>query len=554
VSRTIAGVTRRTFISTVASAALTLPARARAQAVPREILYNGIVLPAPWPPMRRELTAEPHPPPYLLSPPGTINIDLGRQLFVDDFLIGESSLYRQFHAATYHAGNPILAPEREWERQDPHSKLTGNPANHAAMPFSDGVFYDPDDRIFKMWYMAGYQHHTALALSTDGMNWDRPSLGIVRGTNIVSTMPRDSNTVWLDLDAPPATRFKMAAYEMKASALRLFTSADGIRWSPQGVSGRCGDRSTVFKNAFRNVWVYSLRDDGNGMQRFRRYFETRDFPAARWPDGGPVAWVGADRADHTRPEMPTIHRELYTLDAVAYESVLLGLFTVFRGERPDREKPNDLCVAFSRDGFHWSRDFRDPFIPVSEQRGDWNWANVQSAGGVCTVVGDRLHFYVSGRQGVPGTQLPGTCSTGLATLRRDGFASVTDTWPQGAARQTGLRPGLTTRPLHFSGGHLFVNADVTGELRVEVLDRSGHAIEAFSAQRCVPVRGDSTHAAVTWTGGANLSTLAGQPVRFRFLLSNARLFAFWVSRSTRGESTGYMGAGGPAFPSGRDGH
>jgi len=34
------------------------------------------------------------------------------------------------------------------------------------------------------------------------------------------------------------------------------------------------------------------------------------------------------------------------------------------------------------------------------------------------------NFYVSGRQGVPGTSLPGICSTGLAKLRRDGFASM----------------------------------------------------------------------------------------------------------------------------------
>ena len=34
---------------------------------------------------------------------------------------------------------------------------------------------------------------------------------------------------------------------------------------------------------------------------------------------------------------------------------------------------------------------RTPFVPCSERRGDWNWGNVQSAGGVCLVVeGDEL--------------------------------------------------------------------------------------------------------------------------------------------------------------------
>jgi hypothetical protein len=104
----------------------------------------------------------------------------------------------------------------------------------------------------------------------------------------------------------------------------------------------------------------------------------------------------------------------------------------------------------------------------------------------------------------------------------------------------------------FSGAHLFVNADVSGELRVEVLDRSGHAIEAFAAARCMPVRGNSTRARVAWSDQADLSRLAGQPVRFRFLLSSGRLFSFWVSRSAQGESRGYLGAGGPGYRSYRD--
>ena len=41
---------------------------------------------------------------------------------------------------------------------------------------------------------------------------------------------------------------------------------------------------------------------------------------------------------------------------------LLGLFTIYRGERNEREKPNDVCVGFSRDGFHWARPARGAFI------------------------------------------------------------------------------------------------------------------------------------------------------------------------------------------------
>ena len=197
-------------------AALAWPAISRAQSTaPRRTLHNGIVLAEPWPPRRAQLSAAPERPPYLASPPAVINIDIGRQLFVDDFLIEESSLHREFHQARYHPGNPVLRPERPFERHDPYAAMTGTAPSASAMLFSDGVFYDPADRLFKMWYMAGYQQHTALAMSRDGLSWERPSLDVVPGTNIVSTQARDSNTVWLDLDAAnPGERFKMAGYDL----------------------------------------------------------------------------------------------------------------------------------------------------------------------------------------------------------------------------------------------------------------------------------------------------------------------------------------------------
>ena len=545
-------MTRRAFLQ-AAAAGLAAPAIARGQAgASRVTLYNGITLPRPWPPIRAGLSDLPQPPPYVASPPAVINIDTGRQLFVDDFLIEESTLHRTFHQASYHPGNPVLTPASDWERRDPHGALTGNAPSPSAMVFSDGVFFDPADSLWKMWYMAGYQQATALATSRDGLSWDRPRFGVVPGTNIVSTQPRDSNTVWLDLEArDPAERYKMAGYDLGLKALRLHASRDGVYWRQVGVSGPCGDRSTFFYNPFRKVWVFSLRHDDSGMNRSRRYIERADFATATWTAAEPVAWVGADTADLARPEMARVPRQLYNLDAVAYESVMLGLLAIYRGERSDREKPIDLCVGFSRDGFHWSRVSREPFISVSEREGDWNWANVQSAGGGCVINGDRLHFYVSGRRGVPGTALPGACSTGLATLRRDGFASLSDAWPAGTARVTAGAAVVTTRPIHFSGGHLFVNAEVDGELRVEVLGRDGRTLDAFTAERCVPVTGHGTRLPVQWSG-AQLEDLTGQAVRFRFRLQRARLYAFWVSPSARGESRGYLAAGSPGHAAHQD--
>ena len=53
----------------------------------KHVLYNGIELPEPWPPRAEDFPNDPQRPPYLASPPEVIPIDVGRQLFVDDFLV-----------------------------------------------------------------------------------------------------------------------------------------------------------------------------------------------------------------------------------------------------------------------------------------------------------------------------------------------------------------------------------------------------------------------------------------------------------------------------------
>ena len=133
-------------------------------------------------------------PPYLVETPDVIPIDVGRQLFVDDFLIAETTLKRTFHQPEFHPACPIFKAEKTWEiRRD-----TGS-----AAPFSGGVWYDPADGTFKMWYMAGTGCFFGYATSLDGIHWERPKLDTTRfGDNVLDIEPiqRDSSTVWLDLE------------------------------------------------------------------------------------------------------------------------------------------------------------------------------------------------------------------------------------------------------------------------------------------------------------------------------------------------------------------
>ncbi len=506
------------------------------------VLYNGIALPSEWPPRYTTVpTREPMMVPYLHTIPDVIPIDVGRQLFVDDYLIEPSTLTRRYHSAKYAFDRPVLAADQPWESEP----LKREPPTARAMPFSDGVWYDPGDHSFKLWYMAGVNRYTCMATSDNGVDWMKPKFDVVPGTNVVSRLGRDSSTIWLDLlERDPSKRYKMFLYQRPEDShqMSLFFSADGIHWSEcAGKSGPTRDRCTAFYNPFRKKWVFSIKaTTPREFGRRRQYHEHDDaLGGLGWRDGEPQMWVGADRLDQGRPEYG-VHPELYNLDAVAYESLLLGLFVIWTGEGGGgRPKPNQVFVAFSRDGFHWHRPHREPFIPVSDTPGSWNYGNVQSAGGACLVNGDRLHFYVSGRQGVAGTDRPGVCATGLATLRRDGFASL-EAGPD--------RRYVTTRPVRFRGRHLFVNTAVPdGELRVEALDVDRRPIEPYSLEKAVPVRVDSTRHPVEWTGAPDLSRLANSPVRFRFHLTNGSLYAFWVSASESGASNGYVAAGGPGL-------
>ena len=518
-----------------------------------EVLYNGIELPEVWPPRSEKVTREPMPVPYREHRPEVVPIDRGRQLFVDDFLIEQTTLTRTYHTANYHPANPLLTADRPWE--------SANDTFFAA-PFSDGVWYDPTDRKFKLWYLAGDLTKTCYAESSDGIQWHKPKLPVVEGTNIVHIANRDSATLWLDHTATnPQHRFKAFFTESgKGWQLTYRTSGDGIRWSaPLAASSIRGDRTTVFYNPFRRVWCLSERINSKELIRTRAYLEESDpLRLIQKTTGngkqaalnGSVPWLGADRLDphHTDPRWQAIEPQLYNFDAVAYESLMLGLFTIWQGPENDvsrklgNQKRNEVLLGFSRDGFHFSRPDRRPFLPCNEVKDAWNWGNVQSVGGGCLVVGDQLYFYVSGRA-LDASGKQGRMSTGLATLRRDGFASMN------AAKQTGT---LLTRPLTFKGSHLHVNTKCpAGELKAEVLNLAGEPIGPFTLENCQGVSTDATRVGLTWKNG-DLAKLASQTVRLRFHLTNGSLYSFWVSAEATGASQGYIAAGGPGFENGID--
>lgn len=529
---------------------------------PKPILYNGIELPYEWPPRRLDPDSdEPMPVPYLRHPPkASIPIDLGRQLFVDDFLIESTDLKRTFHRAKQFEGNPVFKAETERELGPSNEGERGE----AATTFlgQGGVFWDPAENHFRMFYVAGWRGPLSLATSTDLKTWTRhgPLLGEgLRWTGPKLTTAGSDNCAWLDLNAKdPAARIKYLTCWMhvpKEQRPPGFNHSlhvgDGRTWSnavPTDIAA--DDYCSFFFNPFRKKWCFSIKQTER-RGRCRYYHESDEFlKGSDWSKA--VYWTNADRLDKPEPEgrYPGAgdKPQLYSLNAVAYESLMVGMHYIHRGPKNEIcgkggfPKLIDLELGFSRDGFHWHRPDRGGFIVGTRTEGAWDRAYLHSTAGVFAVLDDQLVFPYTGTSGIaPGGKrgMYTGASIGLATLRRDGFASM----------DAGEKPGtLTTRPIKFQGEHLFVNFSAPqGELRVEVLTLENKNYGPFTAEKCVPLRGDSTRQRVTWDGAESLARASNKNVKLRFTLTNGSLYAFWVTPDANGASHGYLGAGGPGY-------
>ncbi len=511
---------------------------------------------------------------------GGIRIDAGRQLFVDDLLIEQTNLLRTFHKPRVHAGNPVMVPETPGE-------MNGGMNPCATMAT---VLFDPRDGLFKAWYMAGWDDGFGHAVSEDGLSWRRPVLDVVPGTNLfLPRLPgyiRHNASVVLDHEAAdPSERFRMFAFYRAGTGqwprqnpvpmpspvevAFIYTSSDGIHWTNRGRTGPCGDTTTLFRNPFRNTWVYSIRTFRGARGRGRSYWEHQDFvKSAQWDEGAPADWLGTDGLD--RPDsVLQLRPELYKMDAVAYESMMIGLFGIYYGPpnhvawAENVPKIVDLHLGFSRDGVRWDRPDRTAFLRASRVPGAWDYGYLQSSGGICLIVNDELRFYYGGFSGLSpklGRATPAGGTLGMATLRRDGFASMDgpgECMPpvlasghrdEAAVESTDARGVLTTRPVLFSGRYLFVNARVLkADMRVEILHEDYSAIAGLRADDCVPIRGDSTRHAVLWSSGASLESYAGRAVRLRFWMNSGEFYSFWVADGIEGRSGGYLAGGGPGF-------
>jgi len=480
-------------------------------------------------------------------------VDIGsrRELFVDSALVDkiEGSAQLQLHRPV--ARELAMTHDASWE---------GTSSGYHT------VFRDGD--IYRLYYrglhlevtekgidLGRHKPFYCMAESRDGITWTRPELGIVefegsKKNNIILSGPGTHNfSPFKDPnpDCPPEARYKaLGGLHSNGGGLLAFQSADGVHWS------RMVEEAVITVGAFDSQNL-AFWDSTIGKYRaFYRIFSGGETTAEVWKPEGIRAvrmatsddfinWdEGADLVYEDSPEM-----ELYTNQVNPYvraPHLMIGLPTVYveRGWSPsmralpdaeDREARANAHLRYgtgltevqlmaSRDGVHFKR-WNEAFMrPGIERPGTWQYGQQYAANNAVITksslpgAGDELSIYAS-ESGWHGD------SNALRryTLRLDGFVSVSASAKGGE---------LTTKPLIFSGAELELNfsSSAAGALRVEIQDADGAPIEGFALDDCHEVFGDSLARTVSWKNDASLKDLAGKPVRLRFVLNDADLYAY----------------------------
>ena len=432
------------------------------------------------------------------------------QLFLDDHLVSsKNNITRQYHPFQKYTNNPIMVVDQPWE----HNVINCT----TVLPTEDGTGY-------RMWYYCWSKRtdpdrsHGLYATSKDGIKWEKPKLGMipwkVNGSKENNMVGAGSSVLHTPDDPDPARRYKAIA----PGSYKFSASPDGIRW--QNLSKEqifsAGDTGHVFWDPLTKKYRgYAKVNATVSGQRRRAIGFSEDTTFENW---APLRLVMApDDFDDRWAKPGSIQRtHFYNCPMVVYQNMYIGFMMVYRAEDDEGyfHGPMFMEIVTSRDGVHWLRQEgeRTPMLPCGpERKFDHGMVTVSSL----IAVGDELRLYYSGYDGLH-DYLPFHSAVGLATLRKDGFASL----------DGGDNPGtFTTKRLKGLKGKLRLNCEAGGGLlQVEVLDGGGRVIPGYGKKDFNEPRGDGVDQVVSWQEHEELP--AGQVLRLRFSLKNAAIYSF----------------------------
>lgn len=375
---------------------------------------------------------------------------------------------------------------------------------------------------------------TCVAVSDDGVEWRRPSLGLfeVGGT-------RDNNVVLADdppfshnfspfLDTRPGVpageRFK-ALSGVEASGLVGWRSGDGFRWervreAPLMTDGMFDSQNVAFWSEAEGCYACYMRTwTGEEYTGFRSVSRATSTDFLTWTESRPMTFTG-EGLEHiyTNQTHPYFRApEVYVAVAARFmpgRAVLDAESAARLGVDPGYFLDcSDAVLLTSRGGLTYDRTFREAFLRPGVGLENWVSRSNYPALNLVQTGPAEMSLYVNQNYAQP------TAALHRYSLRLDGLASL----------HAGFKGGvLTTKALRFEGDALELNyaTSAAGGLRVEIVGADGEAIPGFGLEAAGELIGNDVGGAARWAGNADLRALQGRPVRLRFHLRDGDLYSW----------------------------
>lgn len=348
--------------------------------------------------------------------------------------------------------------------------------------------------------------------------------------------------------------------------LHLCRSRDGLGWeylSQVAIPFLCDTQNQMLYDPWRHRYVAYVRafPEVSGPYHYKRCVarvEVADLYAMPWPhglnphnrkpEGHDFPYIndeleivmGPDEGDPPMTDLynPCMHiypwaQDVYLAFPSMYRCWSYGQGNVSAGRDHRGEFLNDgifeTQLAVSRDGVSFTR-YRTPYLHAgmvrntSGSEGDLDCGLMMMGIGMLRRGDEIWQYYFGGRrthEEKRQAESAGRTGEGIfrAVQRLDGFVSV-DADHRGGE--------LVTPPVTFAGSRLRINAAChgLGEIWVELQGTDGTPLSGYAQEQAVSVDRNGTAQEVWWHGGPDVAGLAGRPVRLRFVMRSAKLFAF----------------------------
>lgn len=377
---------------------------------------------------------------------------------------------------------------------------------------------------------------TCYAESTDGgRTFVKPKLGLfeaagTKETNIVMPHPAHNFAPFKDArpGVPADEQYKALVSHKStngnAKGLAAYYSADGIHWR------MVGDGQVITKGAFDSQNLAFWDPNRGEYVSYYRVFTSAKNDQEIATEGARVRDVAfatsKDFRTWTDPVLiqqgPGKKEELYTNATTLYFRAPHYYFMFPKRFAKDRvglegfRGVSDGLFFSSRDGVNFDRTFREAFIPPGRDPQNWSDRSTMPVWGFVQTGPDEMSVYYTQHYRHPTNHLR------RGVLRLDGIASL---------RADGEPGELITKPFTFTGKQLNLNyaTSAAGSVQVEIQTADGSPIPGFTLTDAPELFGDKIDTAFAWKQGPDVSSLAGKPVRLRFVLRDADVYSYQFS-------------------------